>query len=148
MSGHVIDDVQQIDSLNHKFNISGELLTNKLVGIDFDRATEFISEAQLYRHNKTKQSRIQKCEHLVAKCTPGRADLDTNWCSNRSTLKKEDLDRSVKNHSDQVLTDAEVPVLAEVNFAVTPTQIPVVDVTIMETAIHNAKLEQGQAETL
>ena len=71
----------------------------------------------------------------------GRADLENNWCSKGTHINKDDIVRWVKNYSDRNLSEAEVSVLAKgLNFAVTPTQIPVVDVvTTMETAIHGAK---------
>ena len=65
-------------------------------------------------------------------------------------LVTDDLDRWVKNYSDRNLSDDERAVLAKgLNFAVTPTKLPVVDIiTSTETAIRNAGLDQGQAETL
>ena len=67
LNERIRQNVRHIESLEQKSEQISVKLSNKLVGKDLDRAQEFITQAQLRRHEKTKQNQIHKFDKLSVK---------------------------------------------------------------------------------
>ena len=98
--------------------------------------------AQLKEHELSKYRQQQKFARLVERKN------DVNTVKKGSNIASECIAKWVKNCSDRLLNDSELSVLVKgLNFAVTPRELPIVDiVTSTESACR--KLSEGDASEL
>ena len=102
--------------------------------------SEFTKHAQSAQHQLVKNRHLEK----FRKSKTSRADLDTNWRNNDSSVDSPNAEKLVKNLSNRPLSKSEVSVLSKgCNFAVVPETVSVAEfVTVTKLAIQQARLSQ------
>lgn len=108
---------------------------------------DFTEKARLAQHKKSKTRQQRKFDLLVVRRKPRQNTESVLSDQKRQGCDTEDVDKWVKNLSDRQLTETEKNILAQgLNFAVTPGQIPLVElITATETAIRNNNIAEMEA---
>ena len=132
--------VRKLKYLEEKKADFEENVSRRLPGKSRD-IIKFVGESQMRAHNGSKQSQQNKFTRLVEKKREKSEGQEEG-------LAGKIMSRWVKNCSDRILSDLELSVLKKgLNFAVTPRQVPFVDmITITETACRNLNI--GDANEL
>ena len=140
MGVRIGDTVRNLKYPEEKKVVYEEQVSRRLPG-KFSDVTKFVEESQMYAHNESKQRQQDKFTRLVEKKTKESERNDEGQAAKI-------MSRRVKNCSDRILSDPELAVLKKgLNFAMTPRQVPVIDIIIAtDTAWKN--INKGDANEL
>ncbi|XP_051781539.1 uncharacterized protein LOC127527292 [Erpetoichthys calabaricus] len=141
-----------IDVLKSKEEQIHQRLSSLLDEKTLQQVLEFTEKARLAQHEKSKTRQKRKFDLLAVrhKHQHTMGSVLHNQQREGCQTETKDVDKWVKNLSDKQLTQAEKNGLSKgLNFAVTPKQIPLVElITATESAIRNNNIADLEAEQL
>ncbi|XP_039871211.1 uncharacterized protein LOC120723669 [Simochromis diagramma] len=139
-----------IDMLKSQEERIRQRLTMLLDENTLKKVFDFTEKVRLAQHKKSNTRQQGKFDLLVVCRKPPQNMESVLSGQKRQGCDTEDADKWVKNLSDRQFTQTEKNILAKgLNFAVTPRQIPLVElITATETAIRNNNIAEVEAEQL
>ncbi|XP_047457867.1 uncharacterized protein LOC125018165, partial [Mugil cephalus] len=126
-------------------------LTSQLPEDILEKVSKFVEKAQITQHTKGKERQKRKFQVLQTRHNRKHKSEELTWRKKDAHTTQQGIQKKwVQNLSHRELTQPENEILAKgLNFAITPEQIPVVDlITATESAIKNNKLTNTEAEQL